>query len=111
MLLDIMLPEEDGLQILKKLRAAPETRRLPVILLTAKNSEFDRVIGLDNGADDFISKPFSMLELIARIRAVLRRSQPRTVRARVPARSALRLPRAAHCAGRRAGRNAHQQGV
>ena len=75
-LLDIMLPEEDGLQILKKLRAAPETRRLPVILLTAKNSEFDRVIGLDNGADDFISKPFSMLELIARIRAVLRRSQP-----------------------------------
>ena len=74
--LDIMLPEGDGLQILKKLRAAPETRRLPVILLTAKNSEFDRVIGLDNGADDFISKPFSMLELIARIRAVLRRSQP-----------------------------------
>ena len=60
-LLDIMLPEEDGLQILKKLRAAPETRRLPVILLTAKNSEFDRVIGLDNGADDFISKPFSGL--------------------------------------------------
>ena len=76
MLLDIILPEEDGLQILQKLRAAPETRRLPVILLTAKNSEFDRVIGLDNGADDFISKPFSMLELIARIRAVLRRSRP-----------------------------------
>ena len=75
-LLDIMLPEEDGLAILKKLRAAPETRRLPVVLLTAKNSEFDRVIGLDNGADDFISKPFSMLELIARIRAVLRRSAP-----------------------------------
>ncbi len=75
-LLDIMLPEEDGLQILKKLRAAPETRRLPIILLTAKNAEYDRVIGLDNGADDFISKPFSMLELIARIRAVLRRSQP-----------------------------------
>lgn len=75
-LLDIMLPEEDGLAILKKLRAAPETRRLPVVLLTAKNSEFDRVIGLDNGADDFISKPFSMLELIARIRAVLRRSEP-----------------------------------
>ena len=71
-----MLPEEDGLAILKKLRAAPETRRLPVVLLTAKNSEFDRVIGLDNGADDFISKHFSMLELIARIRAVLRRSAP-----------------------------------
>ena len=64
-LLDIMLPEEDGLQILKKLRAAPETRRLPVILLTAKNSEFDRVIGLDHGADDFISKPFSTLRASA----------------------------------------------
>ena len=75
-LLDIMLPEEDGLSILKKLRARPATRRLPIIMLTAKNSEYDRVIGLDNGADDFISKPFSMLELIARIRAVLRRSQP-----------------------------------
>ena len=73
---EVVKVKEDGLQILKKLRAAPETRRLPVILLTAKNSEFDRVIGLDNGADDFISKPFSMLELIARIRAVLRRSQP-----------------------------------
>ena len=78
-LLDIMLPEEDGLQILKKLRSTPETRRLPVILLTAKNAEYDRVIGLDNGADDFISKPFSMLELIARIRAVLRRYQPAQV--------------------------------
>ena len=75
-LLDIMLPEEDGLQILKKLRAAPETRRLPVILLTAKNSEFDRVIGLDNGADDFVSKPFGMMELVARVRAVLRRVEP-----------------------------------
>ena len=73
-LLDIMLPEEDGLQILKKLRAAPETRRLPVILLTAKNSEFDRVIGLDNGADDFISKPFDQSVLIAKIQALLRRA-------------------------------------
>lgn len=75
-LLDIMLPEEDGLSILKKLRARTSTRRLPIILLTAKNSEYDRVIGLDHGADDFISKPFSMLELVARIRAVLRRSEP-----------------------------------
>lgn len=75
-LLDIMLPEEDGLSILKKLRARASTRRLPIILLTAKNSEYDRVIGLDHGADDFISKPFSMLELVARIRAVLRRSEP-----------------------------------
>ena len=73
-LLDIMLPEEDGLSILKKLRARPATKRLPIIMLTAKNSEYDRVIGLDHGADDFVSKPFSMLELIAR--AVLRRAEP-----------------------------------
>ena len=76
LLLDIMLPEEDGLSILKKLRARPATKRLPIIMLTAKNSEYDRVIGLDHGADDFVSKPFSMLELIARIRAVLRRAEP-----------------------------------
>ena len=75
-LLDIMLPEEDGLSILKRLRAQSATRRLPIIMLTAKNSEYDRVIGLDHGADDFVSKPFSMLELIARIRAVLRRAEP-----------------------------------
>ena len=75
-LLDIMLPEEDGLSILRKLRARPATKRLPNIMLTAKNSEYDRVIGLDHGADDFVSKPFSMLELIARIRAVLRRAEP-----------------------------------
>lgn len=75
-LLDIMLPEEDGQSILKKLRARPATKRLPIIMLTAKNSEYDRVIGLDHGADDFVSKPFSMLELIARIRAVLRRAEP-----------------------------------
>ena len=75
-LLDIMLPEEDGLSILRKLRARPATKRLPIIMLTAKNSEYDRVIGLDHGADDFVPKPFSMLELIARIRAVLRRAEP-----------------------------------
>lgn len=73
-LLDIMLPEEDGLEILHKLRAASETRQLPVIMLTAKDTEFDRVLGLDEGADDYVAKPFSMLELISRIRAVLRRS-------------------------------------
>ena len=74
-LLDIMLPEEDGLHILKLLRASATTRSLPVILLTAKDTEYDRVIGLDGGADDFIAKPFSMLELAARIRAVLRRTE------------------------------------
>ena len=75
-ILDVMLPGEDGFSILKKLRARPATKRLPIIMLTAKNSEYDRVIGLDHGADDFVSKPFSMLELIARIRAVLRRAEP-----------------------------------
>ena len=71
-LLDIMLPEEDGLSILRKVRNnSPET---PVIMLTAKDSEFDKVTGLDMGADDYIAKPFGMTELISRVRAVLRRS-------------------------------------
>ena len=74
-LLDIMLPEEDGLTILQKLRAAAGTKKLPVIMLTAKNTEYDRVVGLDSGADDFISKPFGMMELVARVRAVLRRTE------------------------------------
>lgn len=74
LLLDIMLPEEDGLSVLRKLREEPRTKRLPVILLTAKNSEYDTVIGLDGGADDYLAKPFGMMELLARIRALLRRS-------------------------------------
>ena len=78
-LLDIMLPEEDGLSILQKLRSASATKKLPIIMLTAKNTEYDRVIGLDKGADDFISKPFGMMELVARVRAVLRRTEPATV--------------------------------
>jgi len=73
-LLDIMLPEEDGISILKKLRMYDRTRAIPVIMLTAKNTEFDKVMGLDCGADDFVSKPFGMMELLARIRAVLRRT-------------------------------------
>lgn len=73
-LLDIMLPEEDGLSILKKLRASPATRRLPVMMLTAKDSEFDKVLGLDSGADDYVPKPFGMMELMARIRTALRHS-------------------------------------
>ncbi len=73
-LLDIMLPEEDGLQILRKLRAAPETRRTPVIMLTAKGSEYDKVIGLEAGADDYLPKPFGMMELIARVKALMRRA-------------------------------------
>ncbi|MBO4211328.1 MAG: response regulator transcription factor [Oscillospiraceae bacterium] len=73
-LLDIMLPQEDGLSILSKLRENKETSRLPVIMLTAKNSEYDRAFGLDLGADDYVSKPFGMMEMVARVRAVLRRT-------------------------------------
>ncbi len=75
-LLDIMLPEEDGLRVLARLRSSSATRGVPVIMLTARNTEYDKVIGLDNGADDFISKPFVMMELVARIKAVLRRARP-----------------------------------
>ena len=77
-LLDIMLPQEDGLSVLRKLRSRSDTRRLPVIMLTARSSEFDKVTGLDSGADDYIAKPFGMMELISRIRAVLRRTGPET---------------------------------
>ena len=74
-LLDLMLPEEDGLSVLKKLRKSPATRALPVIILSAKDTEYDKVLGLDNGADDYLPKPFGMMELFSRIRAVLRRTQ------------------------------------
>ncbi|MCI6958689.1 MAG: response regulator transcription factor [Oscillospiraceae bacterium] len=76
LLLDIMLPEQDGIEILKQLRAEPATRKLPVIMLTAKGSEYDRVLGLDSGADDYIPKPFGMMELVARVNALLRRTAP-----------------------------------
>lgn len=72
-LLDIMLPEEDGISILKKLRSNPETSGIPVIMLTAKDSEFDVVTGLDSGADDYVTKPFGMMALLSRVKAVLRR--------------------------------------
>ena len=74
-LLDIMLPGEDGMAILAELRRNKETRQLPVILLTAKGSEFDKVQGLDAGADDYVAKPFGVMELLSRVRAVLRRSR------------------------------------
>lgn len=73
-LLDIMLAEEDGLDILKKLREDSVTRKIPVIMVTAKDTEYDKVTGLDLGADDYIAKPFGMMELVARIKAVLRRT-------------------------------------
>lgn len=74
-LLDIMLPEEDGLRILRGLRENSATSDIPVIMLTAKTGEYDKVIGLDSGADDYVTKPFSIIELISRIKAVLRRSE------------------------------------
>lgn len=73
-LLDIMLPDEDGLHILKRLRAGAETADLPVMMLTAKSSEYDRVVGLDSGEDDYMPKPFGMMELVSRVRALLRRA-------------------------------------
>lgn len=82
-LLDIMLPEEDGLSVLKKLQSSAAHKDIPVIMITAKGSEFDKVTGLDMGADDYIAKPFGMTELVARVRAVLRRykkSNPSRIR-------------------------------
>lgn len=74
LLLDIMLPEEDGIEILKRLRKREVTKRLPIIMLTAKGSEYDKIIGLDSGADDYMTKPFSIMELISRVKALLRRT-------------------------------------
>ena len=73
-LLDIMLPGDDGLKILKRLRSNMATEKIPVIMVTAKGSEYDKVMGLDSGADDYITKPFGMMELISRIKALLRRT-------------------------------------
>lgn len=78
--LDVMLPGEDGLTILKKLRASPATAEIPVLMATAKGSEYDKVIGLDSGADDYLAKPFGMMEMVSRIKAVLRRSAPKQSR-------------------------------
>lgn len=74
-LLDIMLPEEDGLSVLRWLRSNEDTAHLPIIMLTAKSTEFDKVLGLDSGADDYIAKPFGVMELLSRIRALLRRAE------------------------------------
>ncbi|MBR5259400.1 MAG: response regulator transcription factor [Eggerthellaceae bacterium] len=74
-LLDIMLPDIDGLEILRTMRANPETQDIPVMMLTAKGTEFDKVVGLDAGADDYLAKPFGMMELASRVRALVRRAQ------------------------------------
>jgi len=75
-LLDIMLPDEDGITVLRKIKASEKTGQIPVIMLTAKGSEYDRIKGLECGADDYVTKPFSVMELISRVKAVLRRSGP-----------------------------------
>lgn len=73
-LLDIMLPGEDGLSLLRRLKSSSKTKDIPVIMVTAKGAEYDKVVGLDSGADDYVTKPFGMMELVSRIRAVLRRA-------------------------------------
>lgn len=77
-LLDVMLPGEDGVAILKKLKASDKTRSIPVIMATAKGAEFDKIVSLDLGADDYLVKPFGMMEMVARVKAVLRRAAPKT---------------------------------
>ena len=74
-MLDVMLPEENGIEILKKLRKNYNTEHVPTIMVTAKTSEYDKIKGLENGADDYIGKPFSMMEMVARVKALLRRSE------------------------------------
>ena len=79
-LLDIMLPDENGNEIAKKLKRRPETKRIPIIMVTAKTTEVDLVKGIEDGADDYIKKPFSVMELIAKVKAILRRSMPEDVK-------------------------------
>lgn len=76
-LLDIMLPGQDGISILHQLRDRPSTADIPVIMTTAKGTEYDKITGLDAGADDYLAKPFGMMEMVSRVKAVLRRSQPK----------------------------------
>lgn len=82
-ILDIMLPDTDGIEILRRLRANPKTKALPVIMATAKGMEYDKIRGLDAGADDYLAKPFGMLEMVSRIKAVLRRSAPADKKSRI----------------------------
>lgn len=77
-ILDIMLPVEDGIEILKKLKASPSTDKIPVIMATAKGAEYDKIQGLDAGADDYLVKPFGMMEMVSRVKAVLRRCRTQT---------------------------------
>ena len=79
-LVDIMLPDENGNEIVRRIRRNPDTRRLPVIMVTAKTAEIDLIKGLEDGADDYIRKPFSVMELISRVKALLRRTEPEEIR-------------------------------
>lgn len=87
-ILDVMLPGEDGISVLKKLRERPDTTNVPVMMLTAKSTEFDTVLGLDSGADDYLAKPFGMMELLSRVNALLRRARRDAEAARQAADSA-----------------------
>lgn len=80
LLLDIMLPDEDGISILRKIKSNLKTKKMPVIMLTAKDSEYDKIIGLDSGADDYVTKPFAIMELISRIKAVIRRTNEANIK-------------------------------
>lgn len=82
-LLDVMLPDEDGLEVIKKLRARADTKTTPILMVTAKTTELDKVKGLDLGADDYMTKPFGIMELISRVKALLRRSMPRENREKI----------------------------
>ncbi len=104
-LLDWMLPKVSGIEVCRRIRGRPETRNLPIIMLTARGEESDRVRGLDTGADDYLTKPFSMTELIARIRAVLRRIRPGLADDRV-GHGDIVIDRVAHRV-RRAGKEVH----
>ncbi len=103
--LDWMLPKVSGIEVCRRLRSRPETRNLPIIMLTARGEESDRVRGLDTGADDYLTKPFSMTELVARIRAVLRRIRPGLAEDRV-AHGDIVIDRVAHRV-KRGGREVH----
>ncbi len=93
--LDLLLPGMDGLEVCRRLRADPATERIPIVMLTARADEVDRVVGLELGADDYVAKPFSPKELVARVRAVLRRAQPQEA-ARVLVAGRLRLDAGRH---------------
>lgn len=75
-ILDIMLPEKDGVEVLKEIRSNPQTRKIPIIMATAKGTEMDKIQGLDAGADDYLAKPFGVMEMVSRVKAVLRRCAP-----------------------------------